>query len=386
MIFWWTMFSIPLPFVITVIGTMVLTAFVYLKSLLKPRDYLPKLFYKESALTKHLLKRCRGLTRPFRPPLWAQNAHVQTFMAAFLPGPRVEFDREYLQMKDRGVVALDWVILENHKSNPKKTNPVLIVLPGMTGDAVSMAGLCYDGAKKGYRVVVFNKRGHGGSVLTTPMLQSFGDPTDLRQVVKYIRGRYPKAKLTAAGISAGSGLLVSYLGEFGSSSYLSAAVCISPGYDAWELFTKDVFAFYDFCLLFSLKRLLGTHSSALSKVVDIPAAMQSKTLCEFDKLVYCKLYGYNSLQEYWEKNNPMRDVDDIAVPVLCINSLDDPICVKGNIPFDLFKYYPNFFLVATEKGGHCGFLEGTPPKPWANKLALEYLSAVLEFFTIHGER
>ena len=77
----------------------------------------------------------------------------------------------------------------------------------------------------------------------------------------------------------------------------------------------------------------------------------------------------------------MRDVDDISTPVLCINSLDDPICTKDNIPHELFEFYPNFMLVTTENGGHCGFLEGNLNKlqSWADKTAIDYLTSVIEF-------
>ena len=29
--------------------------------------------------------------------------------------------------------------------------------------------------------------------------------------------------------------------------------------------------------------------------------------------------------DYWERNEPLRDADEVAVPVLCIRSLDDPL-------------------------------------------------------------
>ena len=88
-----------------------------------------------------------------------------------------------------------------------------------------------------------------------------------------------------------------------------------------------------------------------------------------------------SVEEYWERNNPIRDVDEIAVPVLCINSLDDPFYAGSTIPYDLFRCYPNFLKVATEKGGQCGFLERFPLKSWADCLCLDYLEAVFELTT-----
>ena len=69
----------------------------------------PKFYFKESTLASHLTKNCRLDARSFSPPLWIRNKHVQTFLSFLIPQCIVQFSREYLQLKDRGVVALDWV-------------------------------------------------------------------------------------------------------------------------------------------------------------------------------------------------------------------------------------------------------------------------------------
>ena len=88
--------------------------------------------------------------------------------------------------------------------------------------------------------MVFLKRGHGID-LTTPRLQSFGDTQDLRECIDTITTTNPEAKIVSVGISAGSGLLASYVGEHCTHGHtveereaafahtVSAAVMISPG-------------------------------------------------------------------------------------------------------------------------------------------------------------
>lgn len=88
--------------------------------------------------------------------------------------------------------------------------------------------LCEAALSHGYLPVVFNRRSHNSSTLTTVTLQQFGDPADLREAVRYIRYQQPAGRLYAVSESTGSGLLLSYLGECGSSSYVTAAVCLSP--------------------------------------------------------------------------------------------------------------------------------------------------------------
>lgn len=175
-------------------------------------------------------------------------------------------------------------------------------------------------------------------------------------------------------------------GEFGSSALLTVGACISPCYDVPLRFSSRVSSLYDLILLFRLKSVLCHHAKALAQVLNIDKAMSTWTFSEYDQLVYCPFYGYSNMEQFWEMNNPIRDVDDIEVPVLCINSLDDPVSACTDIPYDLFKCYPNFLLVVTNKGGHCGFLEGLPPKSWSDILCLDYIESVVEFTTKNNQQ
>ena len=368
-----------LSFLMAVFGSILLSLLICVQDFFKTRFSLPKLYYRDSTLTSHLLKKCRLRERLFCPPFWLSNNHVQTILSAILPVADVTFDREYLQMRDKGVVALDWVVSVQPVIKKKRT--ILLILPAITSDAVSTSALCHLAAQRGFKSVIFNRRGHGGSVLTTPKLQSSGDPVDLRQAVKYIRLKFPKFKLAAVAYGTGCGLLISYLGEFGSSSLISVGACISPCYEAAERFSNSMHSIYDYIFLFKLKSVLCSHATALSQVVDLSKALQAWNFHTYEELVYCKMYGFESMEEFWERNNPIRDVDDISVPVLCINSLDDPFYAESGIPYDIFKYYPNFLLVATDRGGHCGFVENLSSQSWADKLSLDYIDAVFEFTT-----
>lgn len=375
-----------LPFCLAIFGTIFLSVFVCVKTWLRQRPTgLPRLYFKDSALAAYLLKRCRLLNRKFDPPWWLRNGHVQTIIPYLFRTPATEFDREYLQMKDKGVVALDWVRhVQVHK---RKQSTVLIVIPGITGNAISVSELCNLAAKKGFKPVVFNQRGYGSSVLTTPKILSIGDPNDLRQVVKYICGLYSKSLITMIGYGTGCSLLLSYLGEYGSSANIHAAACISPCFDYGDRFSRGLNGIYDILYLFKLKVILSTHSNALSKCINFNKMLRTWRYKSFDETVYSKLYNFTSAEEFWDRNHPLRDVDEIAVPLLFINSLDDPFYCNESVPYDLCKYYPHFFMVATSRGGHCGFVEKLCDVSWSEALALDYIDSVLEFtnkgYTIH---
>ncbi|CAL1534850.1 unnamed protein product [Lymnaea stagnalis] len=371
---------LPVPVYAAILGSVLLSIGVFLKGFLhKMPPEMPKLYFRESSLNSYVTEKCKLKERLYSPNYWLSYKHVQTVLPVILPKPDVTYEREYLQMRDKGVVAMDWVV-HPHVKVKRKTITILVI-PPLTEGAAQVSHICYKASIRGYKAVVFNRRGHGGSYLTTPKLQSFGDPADLRQVIKYIKLRMPKSPLAAVAYGTGCGLLMSYLGEFGSSALLTVGVCVSPCYDAPQRFATGGTSLYDLVLLLRLKSLLCQHAKALAPVLDLDKAMSAWTFSEHHRLVYCPLYGYSDLEQFWEMNNPIRDVDDIEVPVLCINSLDDPICACSDIPYDLFQCYPNFLLVVTSKGGHCGFLEGFPPRSWSDTLCLDYVESVVEFTT-----
>ena len=355
---------------------MIIAAILYLRLRHSQTSFETTLYYKKSRLNVVITKHCTGLAEKFSPTFWATNCHVQTLLHWLWPQKELDFKREYLQMADQGVIALDWAGgLE--QASLCKTSPILLLVPDLSQSTPELSDICEEALARKFRPVVFARRGHSDTPLTTRRLQGFGETGDLEEAMRFLHHSYPHADIAAMGFSAGSGLLLSYLGEVGQASLVSSAVCVSPYYDAEELFRQDKFPQpYNWLLTQKLKTILARHP-CLDHVIAFDAAMESESVRQIDERVYVQLNKFSSLEGYWKDNNPMRSVGGISIPVLCINALDDPICPKDKIPFSLFKNSSNLLLVATEKGGHCGFFESPFPESWANKLACDYLYSVL---------
>lgn len=73
--------------------------------------------------------------------------------------------REILTLKDSGEVALDWL-----ETDCNDESPIIIVLPGLTGESQAEYIKCLVTAANsiGIRSCVFNNRGLGGIALKTP--------------------------------------------------------------------------------------------------------------------------------------------------------------------------------------------------------------------------
>lgn len=377
---------IPFSVCTVLVFTLALLCHILLGNPNKPIFYLPTLYYKESSFSQFLLDQIPRLRTPYYPPLWASNPHVQTIVTRYLlPSLDVYYERQNLQLKDKGLISLDWAVTCDVRtrllSSTKEYNKLILLLPNLTDDALSVAEMSQKALSQEFRPIIYNRRGHGNTPLLTPKLQTYGDPSDLRQAIKYVRSQHPRAHLSLVGYGTGADLLLAYLGEYGSSAYMSAAVAISPLYDPESIYESEMPQLHKFIRMVAQRNLVNRHSSALSKVIDVDMAIHSRTIAEFEKRVYWKMCSCESWEQYWEKNAPLRDADEMSVPLLCVSSKDDPLVPREVIPYDVFQVYPQLILVETQSGGHCCFLQsGTfVPDSWANSLALDFLKVTLDF-------
>ncbi|XP_008146065.2 protein ABHD15 [Eptesicus fuscus] len=357
------------------------------------REALPggcRLICKPSALAQCLLRALRrsAALEP-GPRSWLSGPHLQTLCHFVLPaGPGPELAREYLQLADNGLVALDWVVgpcaRGRRVTNAGGLPAVLLVIPNAWGRLTrNVLGLCLLALERGYYPVIFHRRGHHGCPLASPRLQPFGDPSDLKEAVTYIRFRHPAAPLFAVSEGSGSALLLSYLGECGSSSYMTGAACISPVLRCREWFEAGLPWPYERGFLLHQKIALSRYTTALEDTVDTHRLFRSRSLREFEETLFCHTKSFPiSWDAYWDHNDPLRDVDEAAVPVLCICSADDPVCGPPDhfLPTELFHSNPYFFLLLSRHGGHCGFLRQESLPAWSHEVILEYFRALTDFF------
>lgn len=335
-------------------------------------------YHKHCRLSQFLLHKWTAIEEPFQPTFWATNGHIQTLLFLLWPRPEVKVRREYLRLEDQGVLALDW--FTSNEQLLDSSSPVLIIIPGLTC-SVNEVSMLYSRAQDvSFRYVVFNRRGHGGSVLTTASLHNSCEGKDLDEAILYIHNIYPYAKLVAVAYSLGAALLLSYLEET-KKAPLSGAVCISPSYEMDKGLDISLPPLYEYLLTRRLLRLLKQHPG-LSSVIDYDLALQSCSVREFNERVYEPLSRFNGYRCGLEDplNNNFNNISRIRVPTLCISALDDPICNEESIPYTLFKNSSNFYLITCEKGGHSGFFQGDVYlHSWADHLASTFLDAMIHF-------
>lgn len=326
---------------------------------------------------QQVLDACPSLTGGHLPPRWARSGHVQNALTVFRSdfAPAVDWDREdRLTMADGGTVSVQWLGTEAAPGTP-----VLVVLHTICGSGAALRRFLRSMQRQlGWVIAACNRRGHAGLELTAPQINTMGSTADLRRQIEAIEAQRPGATLYGVGVSAGSGLLVRYLGEEGAQAKLRAGVAVCPAYDIEDAF-RYVDRRYDVYLTRSLKRFfLERHRERLQHVEGYSECAAARSLAEFQDRIY-GLAGYTSRDAYYDGSNPMRVAREMRVPVLVINAKDDPVCVERNLheQLDALQCLPRVTVALTRHGGHCGFHEGAGARAnWADQAIAEYLRLV----------
>lgn len=337
----------------------------------------PTLFHRPSPLNERVLALCPALRQRYWPTIWAFNRHLQIAIlvrkSAAEPAA-VYDDAEAITLDDGGTVSLEWAGLDLPAAVP-----TLVVLPTICGDAQTVRGFVRRmRARLGWRVVVCNRRGHGDLPLTAPRINTMGSTDDLRVQIRHIVARVPASALYGIGLSAGSGLLVRYLGEERADAPLVAGVGYCPGYDISRAFHR-LHPAYDRHLRRQLKAyFLERHRAVLEGIPGFHHMLDAGSVGEFHDRSW-GVGGFASTAEYYEHSNPMVVAHEICVPLLIINAEDDPVCVGENVREHrhLMEQLPDGILAFTRRGSHCAFFEGVrTPMPWSDRVIAEYVRAI----------
>lgn len=335
----------------------------------------PRLVYRHNVVTDAVVNACPALHNDYRPTAWASNTHLQIGLLLLKEAraPKLAYEQsDVLTMADGGTTSVDWLGLALGEQVP-----TVILLHTITGCGESIGSYSrYLHQKLGWRIAVCVRRGHGNLPLTAPQVNTLGSTDDLREQLSHIQQQLPQSPLYAIGVSAGSGLLVRYLGEEEERTPIKAAFAYCPAYDTDVAFTRAA-PFYSAYMAKKLIRyFLEPNSHHFRELASFKPCAQSRDLDEFHQHCY-ELAGFRDQQEFSQYSNPMRVIDGIRIPLMVLNSRDDPICSSQNIDDHAHAItgLEGGILVVTARGSHCAHFEGWTGRPWAHKLMAQYLAA-----------
>jgi len=370
---------------------------------------VPLVRHTFSSFTNAFVELCPILNEVYQPPqFWGKNGHFQTFIYAlkgrFRCQPPKNRHRRMARTSDGATVSFD--IFEPTAPHLQGFDATICIAPGIGNNsesqyvrsAINLLG------KHGYRVAVLNHLGTLSDVeLTAPRIYSYGGTEEYHLMVEHVARNYPSSFLLSVGISMGGNVVTKYLGECKKHQKLFlGGLSICQGYDVVRcerLFSEWDYGFvlrrlYYWVMTRGVQKTLRNHEDYLfnsrdskdrleGKSVDVRRIFNVTTLHELDEEYSRKVFGFDSLQDYYTWSSSARYMNNIDIPIVFLNSLDDPVVPPElqDIPLDYVMKSPNALHVITQFGGHLGFYEGSYWAPrsltFMDRFLLQFCNALL---------
>lgn len=299
----------------------------------------------------------------FEPFPFLSNGHLMTIVPALwlrrLPPVKIPGVDRLFQIKPRVQI-----LARCHFAADAASRPTLIILHGLEGssDTPYVLGMTHKALDRGMNVVRMNLRNCGDTLHLTPTLYNAGLSEDLIAVATELKERDGLTKIFAAGYSLGGNIVLKAASELGKdgANLFSGIGAVSPALDlelCVQALERGFNRFYEQRFLFGLKSKVRIKQALFPEIYDISKLNSIRSVRGFDDTYTCVDAGYKDAAEYYEKASALPILHQAQVPILIIASKDDPI-----VPFVSFESpqlrNPFIKLLATEHGGHSGFLGG----------------------------
>ncbi|GAC27575.1 hydrolase [Brumicola pallidula] len=318
----------------------------------------------------------------FQAPSWARNAHVQTIWPRYLiKKPELNTQNERISTPDGDFLDIAWCLPDDILAQSAKG--VVVVFHGLEGSVNSHYArhLINRIKEDGFIVALMHFRGCSHESNMTPRAYHSGETVDPIQTISHVKQRYPNLPVFAVGYSLGGNMLLKLLSETAGQKVLCAAVAVSAPLLLAECALRMQRGFsrlYQHYLLNSMKNKLLEKMRFLdirrSLNIDESKVKALSTFREFDQDVTAKLHGFEGADDYYAHCSAMSMLKNITTNTLVLHSRDDPFMTEAVVPSEN-QLSNSVAYELSEKGGHVGFLHGTPfrPKLWLQERISEFL-------------
>lgn len=300
-------------------------------------------------------------------PRWLPGGNLQTIWPALYSkrvfGQHPEYRRERWVTPDQDFVDVDWLI----SGVPVDNRPLLVMFHGLEGSSRSHYSESFaDFAQENQMAfAVPHFRGCSGELNHAPRAYHSGDFEEIGWILQRMRDQH-NGPILAVGVSLGGNALLRWAEEMGNSAarIANAVAAVSSPLD---LAAGGYAIGYGFNRLAYTRMFLATMKpKALRKLDQHPGlfnrdAMQgARDLYTFDNVFTAPLHGFKSTEDYWSRASAKPLLQQIRIPALVVNALNDPFVPAWCLPSQS-EVGDWVTLWQPAHGGHVGFPQGRFP-------------------------
>ena len=314
---------------------------------------------------------------PFHPLF--RSPHLQTILGHYWKRP--DSETQYPTERRLFQTETDVQVLVESQRPKGEVRGALVTVHGLEGSSAagyirSLAGVALS---QGLAVHRFNMRTCGGTEHLCKTLYHGGLTSDLLMVLRELR-RETSMPLFLVGFSLGGNVVVKLAGELaeggsellagvcGVSAPLELAVC-SRRMAKWDN------RIYQYRFVRRMRqRLFATGRFSPRDLEGLT------TVTAIDDRITAPSFGFGNAANYYRTQSAMRYLDRLRVPLLLIYAKDDTLVPAETFDAPEVRRNPRIRLLATDRGGHLGFLGRQPHRFWLDGAIVEWVasSAILK--------
>ncbi|SIP98119.1 YheT family hydrolase [Maribacter ulvicola] len=309
----------------------------------------------------------------YDPPLFFKNGHLSTIYSGIVRKVEdVEQTRIRITLPDSDFLDTDW----SYTTSPSRK--LVIIIHGLEGSSkrAYMKGSAKILIQSGYNVCAINLRGCSGTANKLFRSYHSGATEDLHAVIEHVLHLGEYTSIYLHGFSLGGNLLLKYLGEERDLvKEIKGAVAISVPCqlaDSLHQLLQFKNALYAKRFKGNLIKKLKLKQELFPDLVSDTDIKNIKTLKDFDDFYTSRAHGFNNAMDYYAKSSSLQFLNNIKVPTLIINALNDSFLGSECYPTEIAKDHSNLFLEMPKYGGHVGFY-GNDNFTYTERRTLEFL-------------
>jgi predicted alpha/beta-fold hydrolase len=320
------------------------------------------------------------LQMEYEPPFWAKSRTLNTLITS-------QFRRVSLPMIPK-VIAVNTddgdLLWFDYYPSTQNDAPLAVLSHGLEGHSrkAYVLGMTKALLKFGFAVIAWNYRGCGGRDNRLLRFYHAGATEDLHRIVK--EGAKKHSAIFLAGFSLGGNITANYLGSYrslGPHTQVRGGAVISVPFDMLD---SGLTLHHPRNWLYEQRFLNKLRNKVRRKLLSFPnlpnkeKLFQVMSLEEFDDYFTAPIHGFENARDYWTKTSSKNVLCKICVPMLAIQSQDDPFFSQGNQPANL-PSSPTTTWITPRYGGHLGFTQKKSHETFPEEVVPKYFKSKMQY-------
>ena len=316
------------------------------------------------------------MQREFQPLF--RNPHLLTIAGNFWPR-QIDEERFPAVRKQYRIDRQTSILVFEHQPTGVPRGQI-VCIHGLEGsaDAGYIRSLAQAALLRGFGVHRMNLRTCGGTEELCQTMYHSGLTSDTRRILEELERRHLGPSFLA-GFSLGGNVALKLAGELGKTDLIAGVCAVSTPIDLADCvrqIDKPSNVLYARRFLQRLCDRIRRKSRLSRDVYTTEGLNEVKTIWEFDDRFTAPLFGFGTAANYYDTQSAVRYLASIRVPALAVMAKDDPL-----VPFRIYEHpaflsNPALQLLATEHGGHLGFLSLKKPRFWLDGVLLDWMGEI----------